>query len=410
MSKEITELCFGKIIGYDTEKRLYTVSTEDGRRIVGCRKVGDITSNTGGRKVGELENQVLVLLVLRYNEYNVDAPEGFIIGGIETYGSKNLGTDVKKEPQPVGVQGFINRLDRRMLLYPNGMIELRAGAMCEVTLDPEDRSLTATFQNTTFHQSMSNYLRWIVHPESEDLKDTVLQLCISGQDALSKEVPDIEFLAGALYRLDEDFLHSDKFSLDPGAKIAIRITNPDVDKQVDVFHQVGNLEDGDIVKTTIRKKDSVETTIGIGDNKDGSIVHSHLKKKDGVNADIAIGNMNGGLVGKVHIDDFKIQIYEDGKFNISNPKSEIEGDSDGTINVVCNKFSIGSRSGSNHIATMEDVQTLLDLLINAISAATYIMPSPVGMTTPTPVNMAQFTAIQTQLKLMIKKKIHTIDK
>jgi len=406
----MTEMCFGKIVGYDPEKRLYVVSTEDGRKITGCRKVGDITSNTGGRKVGELENQVFVLLVLRYNEYNVDAPEGFIIGGIETYSSKDLGTEVEKESQDIGVQGFINRLNRRILLYPDGTIELRAGAMCEITLDPEDRSLTAVFQNTTFHQSMSNYLRWIIHPESEDLKDTVFQLGISGQNALSKEIPDIEILAGALYRLNENFLHSDNFKIDPGAKVAIRITDPDVDKQVDVFHQIGTLEDGDIVKTTVSKKDSIEATTGIGDNKDGSIIHSHLERENGVSADIAIGNMSNKLVGKIYINDFKIQIYEDGKFNILNPKSEIEGDSDGTLNVICKKFSIGSRNAINHIATLEDIKTLLDALINAISLASYVMPSPVGITTPAPVNMPQFTAIQTQLQIMMKSKVHMIDK
>lgn len=406
------ELMFGKIKSYDNDRRLYTVFTDDGRMLHNCRKVGDITSNTGARKVAELQPDTAVLLVLQWNgDFSVNAPEGYILGGIETYGSGGLGTEVEKEAQLSGAQGFIDRYNRRILLHPDGVIELRSSAWCQFAMDPNDNSITGFFQNIRMNKDRTNYFRWIIHPESDNLRDAVMQVCITGKNSLAKEIPDIEMLAGALYKLKtEDFFHTDEFTIDPGAKVAIRISNPDNQERTDFFQQIGSMKDGSVVDTKIVHAGGVEIRIKAGNMIDGEILSIKAEREGGVKALFQMGNMEEDLTGLIRINNVDIRTYKDGRYQIINDNTEIEGTNEGELSFVCLKSNLGTKEAGKHVALAEDVIELLDSFINAVLGSAYMVASPGAPTAPLgPINMPAFKSIQAQLN-KIKSTIHTIDK
>lgn len=406
------ELMFGKIKSYDSDRRLYVVFTDDGRILHNCRKVGDITSNTGARKVAELQPDVSVLLALQWSgEFGTNAPEGYILGGVETYGSGGLGTEVNKEAQLSGAQGFIDRYNRKILLHPDGVIEMRSGAWCQFVMDPDDNSITGFFQNIKINKDRTNYFRWIIHPESDDLKDAVMQACISGKDSLSKIIPDVEILAGALYKLKtEDFFHTDEFKIDPGAKVAIRISNPDGSQRTDFFQQIGSMKDGAVVDTKIVHAGGIEIGIKAGNMTDGGIFSIKAEREGGVTALFKMGDMEEDLTGLIRINNVDIRTYKDGRYQVINDNTEVEGTNEGELNLVCLKSNLGTKEAGKHVALAEDVIELIDSFIKAVLGSTYMVASPGAPTAPPgPINMPAFKAVQAQLN-KIKSTVHTIDK
>lgn len=383
--KDVLTLAFGKILEFNSKLRTYTVSTDEGRQIPGCRKIGDVVNNTGGRKVAEIEKDTEVLLVLKTNAW-IDAPDAFILGTFESYGaSGKIGTDNEKEEQVAGTQGFIGNHGRAILLYPDGTIELKASEWCNIMLDPNDHSFSAFFQKFALQKDRTNFIKWIMHPDSKDLKDALLHLGFSGTNSLSKTIPDIEILIGALANLDQkEYMHDEDFDIDPGAKLAMRITNPDVDKKTSVYYQVGDLQDG-------------------------SIVHTQIKREDGVSAEIKIGDMEEDLVASIKINNAYINVFSDGRYSISNDNTEIEATNEGTVNIVCKDSSLGTKKADNHIAIAEEVVNVLGDLIDAINLSTYMTVASGMPTKPGPLNTLVFTNIKGRLNKIISKS-HSMDK
>lgn len=377
--KDIITLTFGKILGYDTKKRTYSVVTDDGRFISDCRKIGDIVNNTGSRKVAEIEKETEVLILLK-NRPAIDAPDGYILGAFESYRSGGeIGTDNEKEPQVAGAQGFIGNHGRRVLLYPDGTIELKAGEWCNIMLNPEDNSISSFFRNSISIKDRSNFIKWLVHPKSGDTKNSLMHIGISGVDSVSKKIPDIEIFAGALIDLDIK-----GFDIDPGAKLAVRITNPDGDKETNVYYQVGDMEDGSIVSTKI-------------------------KRVDGIDAEIKLGDMKNDVAAMIRINGTLISVLSDGGYSIVNEKTEIEATNDGIINIVCESSNLGTKDAKNHIAIAEEVVVIVEDLIDAIQTSTYMTLAPGSPTKPGPINAVVFTAIKNRLKNIISKS-HSMDK
>ncbi|MFA7709505.1 MAG: hypothetical protein WCY30_00195 [Candidatus Neomarinimicrobiota bacterium] len=406
----ILKLCFGRVASYNIDSRLYSVSTEDGRILNNVRKVGDLTTNSGARKVGELEPGVSVILLLKYIDPDVDIPEGFILGGYEAYCGKKLGSNIEKQPQLKGAQGFIDRMNRCILLNPDGSIDIKAGAMCEMHLNPEDREFMAAFQNNSWYQNVSNYLRWIIHHDSVDDEgaDSVFQLCLSGKEATFKDIPDIEILAGALYNLDPDeFFHNDEMP-DPGAKLAIRITDPDSSIPSNTIIQAGSMDKG-VALSLKTVKDKAEIDAKIGSMNDGGVLRANIKQGSNVDTSIVIGNLAKNLISNIQVNKLNIRVYSDGRCVIKNDKIEVEGLANGTLNIVCEKSNLGEKNASNHLAIAEQVISLMDDLINAIMKATWMATAPGSPTAPSgPINIPEFIAVKTQLDT-IKSLYHTIN-
>lgn len=382
--KDIITFSFAKVYEFDRHNRTYTISTEDGRLISGCRKIGDVVNNTGGRKVAEIEKETEVLIILKSRAW-VDAPDAYILGAFESFGDNGkYGTKSEKEHQTEGSQGFIANHGRRLLLYPDGTIELKAGAWCNTMYNPKDNSISTFFQKLIMTKDRTNFINWFMHPDSEDMSDALLQIGISGKNSLSKDYPDIEILAGALMNLKtEDFMHDKDFVIDDGAKLAVRITNPDGDKKTSVYYQVGDLQDG-------------------------SIVHTQIKREGGVNAEIKIGDMDKDLTAMFRVNNAVISVFKDGRYSIVNDKTEIEATNDGTINIVCENSSLGVKKAENHIAIAEEVVDVLGDLLLAIQKSTYLTVSPGSPTKPGPINAAEFLAVKNKLKKIISKS-HSMD-
>lgn len=381
---ETLALVFGKVIQFDPAKRTYEVSTADGRQITGVRKIGDVVNNTGGRKVAEIEKETEVLLVLKFQKM-IDAPDAFILGAFESFGAGGkMGTTNEKEAQIAGMQGFLGKHGRRLLLYPDGTIEFKAGEWCNIMLDPSDNEISSFFQKLKLRKDRTNFIEWDMHPDSEDMKDALLHIGFTGKDSMIKEFPDIEILAGALVDLDpEEYIHSD-FDIDPGAKLAMRITNSDGKKQTDVFHQIGDLGDG-------------------------SILYTQIKKEGGINAEVKIGDMEEDLAASLKINEAYINIFNDGRYVIVNDKTEIEATNDGIVNIVCEKSNLGQKDAKNHIAIAEEVIDILTDLIAAIQKSTYLTVAPGSPTKPGPINAPEFTIVKNKLKKIISKS-HSMDK
>jgi hypothetical protein len=181
----------------------------------------------------------------------------------------------------------------------------------------------------------------------------------------------------------EKYLHSDHV-VDPGAKFAMRITNPDGDKATSVFHQMGNM-------------------------KDGSILHTQVTKEDGIDAEIKIGDMEKELAASFRINKATVHIFSDGRYSIQNDKTEVEATNDGIVNIVCESSYLGTKKAKNHIAIAEQVVDLLGQLIDALQLSTYMTVAPGSPTKPGPLNAPVFTAIKQKLTNIISKS-HAMDK
>lgn len=370
-------------MAYDAVKRTYSVTTDDGRFILDCRKIGDVVGNTGNRQVAEIEEETEVLVLLK-NKPSIDAPDCYILGAYESFGGgTKYGSDSEKEPQVLGAMGFIGVHGRRLLLYPDGTIELESSKWCNILLDPKTNTISSFFQNSKQIKDRTNFINWIIHPDSEDMKNALMHIGISGVDSISKEIPDIEILAGALMDLDpEKYMLTEE--IDPGAKLAMRITNPDGDKETKFYQQIGDL-------------------------KDGSVVHTKISREDGVDAEIKIGDMDENISARFKINNVDVKVFNDGKYSITNDKTEIESTNEGTVNIVCKKSNLGTKDAKNHIAIAEQVVELMGELIDAINTSTYYTIAPGSPTKPGPIELQEFLAIKLKLKNIISES-HFMDK
>ena len=323
MKQAPIELIVGKVQGFDPNLRTYKVTTSDGREIIGCRKVGDAIDNFGGRSIGEILPETEVMLALLFKDSGFDLAEGFILGGFETRSSNGMGTAAAKDVLPEGTQGFTARDGRRILLYSDGRIELRAAPWCQMQFDPKDKSITQFFQKLNSQKDPNNFVRWFFHPESKDLKDALMHIAITGDNSITGAWPDIELFAGALWGLqDQDYMDAMKeygFEIDKGAILAMRATKQNVENETGkpdthMFFQLGDLSTGEILDLLIERRDKMKARIKIGEFGEESQLAS-IEIGDGEN-------------------DVAIQIYKDGRFKISNANSHIEATGDGSIDAV----------------------------------------------------------------------------
>jgi len=324
MIKTPIELISGKVEGYDSKNRVYKVSTIDGRQIEGCRKVGDAVNNTGGRKIQEIEKDTEVLLAMQFMDSSFQYVEAFIVGAFETRNGSVMGTTKKRDPYLEGTQGFAQPGNRRMLIHPDGRIELRANPWCSVLMDPKDNSIKQFFQRLSLTKDPSNSIDWYFHPDSEDQADALLHVGITGQDSLLMDYPDIEFLAGSLWGLSEqDFMKAMShygFAVDPGAVLAMRLSKQheahgEEAADTHTFLQFGDLTTGEILDLLVERRESMQARVKLGEFGEERTQTGLIQLGDGEN-------------------DVIIETFKDGRYKISNTNSHIEVSGDGTIDAV----------------------------------------------------------------------------
>lgn len=403
MYRTTFEIIDGKILGYDSTRRLYKISTGDGGTINGCRYVGGAINNNGARMVAELTPGLYVLVVLRYTASvatgNASAPDAFILGGIESYTETGKLGDSKEKPVlESGDQGLIDKYGRRILMRSNGVIEIVAAPLAQIVLDPIKKKITTRAKSYNSQRDNASFMRWTPHPDSvDDFKNSLFHMGITGDGSPEKLFPDIEILAGSLQDLDPDVYMADTaFPVDPGSRLAARVSHPDAEKRTDVLIQAGSLAEGEIVRADFKRDGGVEGVFRLGDMKDDE---------------------DSDMTGEFVINNVRVRTYADGRFRVYNDGSEIEATNEGRVNIFCAESYLGSKSespesagaGEKHLAIAEVVKDFMEQLIDAIENAQWQTTGPGAPTAPKGLlSMPAFEAIKARLDDLISDK-HSFD-
>ncbi len=376
----------GIVQSYNIDTRSYTVSGRLGVIYSNVRMLGGVVDNINTRIENIISNSTEVfLLVVREKCSKFDGNAGtvsrvFILGGFESLGSEEgLGTKFAKSKYPQGVLGFVTKGGARIIAYPTGDVEVSVSSWCKIMLDSDKRKISGIFQQMLLQKDVNNYIKWDFQPETEDFANSVFKVGISGKGSGGRPFPEIEMIAG---HMEDTTWKEDGVELDNNSNIAIKVSP---DKNSQILSQIGNFEDGKVLKSVITKNEElIKASIGEFETSDLS-----------GESDIAISEIDYG--------ESKIQVFKGGRILLGGKDAQYEIIPSGEVNTICKTSTLGDRAASKHQTIAEEVKSLfaeiIDVLVTPGSFA--VVQAAVMMN---PATKAKLIATKSTLNKIFSKK------